>query len=51
MDKLNFSNKQNGDLLNASEWNSLASKVDEIVDEINTETGKTDSHIVFDTRD
>ena len=36
MDKLNLNNKQNGELLNASDWNSLAGKVDEIIDEINT---------------
>lgn len=36
MEKLNFANKRNGELLDASEWNSLTGKVDEIIDEINT---------------
>lgn len=35
MNKLNFSTKNNGDVLNATEWNSLVSKTDELVDAIN----------------
>lgn len=35
MDKLNFQSKNTGDVLQASEWNALANKTDEIVDAIN----------------
>lgn len=35
MNKLNFTSKNNGDILNASEWNSLVAKTDEIVTAIN----------------
>ena len=35
MNKLNFTSKSNGDILNASEWNALAEKTDEIVQAIN----------------
>lgn len=37
MDKLNFQNKNTGDVLNASEWNALVSKVDEIADKVDPE--------------
>lgn len=36
MNKLNFTSKNNGDVLNASEWNELVSKTDELVQAINT---------------
>ena len=39
MDKLNFQNKVTGDTLEATEWNSVVSKVDEIVDSINNGGG------------
>lgn len=38
MDKLNFQNKNTGDVLQASEWNAVVSKTDEIVDAINNST-------------
>lgn len=39
MDKLNFENKKNGDPLDASEWNSVVNKVDELVDANNNSEG------------
>ena len=36
MNKLNFTSKNNGDVLNASEWNALVSKTDELVQAVNT---------------
>ena len=36
MNKLNFQNKNTGDTLEASEWNSVVSKVDELVDSVNS---------------
>lgn len=43
MDKLNFTSKNNGDILNASEWNSLVEKTDEIVQAINDGGGSGSS--------
>ena len=39
MNKLNFQNKVTGDTLEATEWNSVVSKVDEIVESINNGGG------------
>ena len=36
MNKLNFQNKNTGDTLEASEWNSVVSKIDELVEASNT---------------
>ena len=36
MEKLNFQNKSNGDILNASDWNAVTGKVDAIIDAINS---------------
>lgn len=41
MNKLNFTSKNNGDVLNASEWNSLVGKTDELVDAINNGGGSS----------
>lgn len=41
MNKLNFTSKSNGDVLNASEWNSLVGKTDELVDAINNGGGSS----------
>jgi len=46
-----YSEKHNGDQLNASEWNSLAQDVDAAVDAINNGIGGSDPHIVFDSAD
>ena len=35
MNKLNFTSKNNGDVLNASEWNAVVSKTDELVQAVN----------------
>lgn len=39
MNKLNINNKTNGDPLEASEWNQVTAKINEIVDTVNTGTG------------
>ena len=39
MNKLNFETKKNGDTLEASEWNQVVSKVDELVDSANNGGG------------
>ena len=39
MNKLNFTSKTNGDVLNASEWNAVVSKTDELVQAINDGAG------------
>lgn len=39
MNKLNFTSKSNGDVLNASEWNAVVSKTDELVQAINDGAG------------
>ena len=43
MNKLNFTSKSNGDILNASEWNSLVEKTDELVQAINDGGGSGSS--------
>ena len=60
MNKLNFTSKSNGDVLNASEWNAVVSKTDELVQAINDGAGsgsgsatpvviEGDSHVTFDS--
>lgn len=39
MNKLNFTSKSNGDVLDASEWNAVVSKTDELVQAINDGAG------------
>ena len=62
MNKLNFTSKSNGDVLNASEWNAVVSKTDELVQAINDGAGsgsgsatpvviEGDSHVIFDSAD
>lgn len=62
MNKLNFTSKNNGDVLNASEWNAVVSKTDELVQAVNDGavsgggSGETvviegDSHVSFDAVD
>ena len=61
MNKLNFTSKTNGDVLNASEWNAVVSKTDELVQAINDGAGsgsgsgsvvvEGDSHVTFDGTD
>lgn len=41
MNKLNFTSKKTGDTLQASEWNSVVSKVDELVDSANNSGGNS----------
>lgn len=52
MDRLNITSKNTGDVLNASEWNSLVDKTNEIVENINNTpssgSGNSDSHIKYD---
>lgn len=43
MNKLNFQAKKTGDTLEASEWNSVVSKVDELVDSANNNEGSGSS--------
>ena len=43
MNKLNFTSKSNGDILNASEWNAVVSKTDELVQAINDGAGSGSS--------
>lgn len=43
MNKLNFTSKKTGDTLQASEWNSVVSKVDELVDSANNNSGSGSS--------
>ena len=55
INKLNFQEKQTGDILEASEWNQTVSKIDELVDASNNGgngggSGNSDPHIVFDER-
>jgi hypothetical protein len=45
MNKLNFTSKSNGDILNASEWNALAEKTDELVQAINDGAGSGSGEI------
>lgn len=45
MNKLNFTSKSNGDILNASEWNSLVEKTDELVQAINDGAGSGSGEI------
>lgn len=47
MNKLNFQNKQNGDPLDASEWNSVVSKIDELVE--STNNGGNNTPVVIDS--
>lgn len=59
MNKLNFDEKHNGDVLNANEWNTLVQRTDEIITAINN--GEVsgggsepvviegDSHVTFDS--
>ena len=60
MNKLNFTSKNNGDVLNASEWNAVVSKTDELVQAVNdgavsgggsgnTVVVEGDSHVTFDS--
>lgn len=54
MNKLNFQNKNNGDTLDASEWNQAVNKIDELVEAAsnggsNTGGGGSDPHITFDS--
>lgn len=49
MDKLNFQNKKTGDQLQASEWNSVVSKIDELVDSSNNGGGSSDVETPIDT--
>lgn len=49
MNKLNFSTKTNGDVLNATEWNSLVSKTDELVDAINNGGSGSGTPTVIDS--
>ena len=44
MNKLNFQNKSTGDTLEASEWNSVVSKIDELVEASNTGGGGSGSN-------
>lgn len=41
MNKLNFQSKRTGDTLEANEWNQVVSKVDEIVESVNTGGGSS----------
>ena len=51
MTKQTFTQKSNGDQLNASEWNELTSYVNTAVDAINAGgSGSSDPHLVFDER-
>jgi hypothetical protein len=43
MNKLNFQSKNTGDTLQATEWNTVVTKVDEIVDSINNGGGSSGS--------
>lgn len=45
MNKLNFQNKNTGDILEASEWNQVVNKVDELVDATNNGTGGSSTPI------
>lgn len=49
MNKLNFSTKSNGDVLNATEWNSLVSKTDELVEAINNGGSGSGTPTVIDS--
>lgn len=54
MNKLNFQNKNNGDTLDASEWNQAVNKIDELVEAASNEGNSTggeglDPHITFDS--
>lgn len=53
MNKLNFTSKSNGDVLDASEWNAVVSKTDELVQAINdgagSGSGSSSTPVAIDT--
>jgi hypothetical protein len=53
MNKQTFTQKSNGDTLNASEWNQLTNYVNTVVDTVNgiDTTAGADPHMIFDSED